>query len=464
MVHQRVARSQRLAWLEGVRIVAAVMLLLYHAQLLFTGSAYTPQPTGLGDNLQQVASATAGLPAYGGLTHAIGLVTWFGFQFIDVFVLLSGFSLVLSLTDQPCSPGTFLKQRLPRILCPFWAVAWLSYPILWAIAVATERDFPSPWQVFAGITFPLLYQYDGDLLSATNGAWWLMSLVLAFSLLFPVCWWLLQRWGAANLLLLSTLLTVSYRLVAVYVFGGHPTYVLWDSPAGWQPFALFVAKLSTFVVGMAAGHAYTKRLGPVFWNAQKALSVAVPVYILGFLCQFSASGWVLADLLTPIGLTLIGMVVFRAIVNQFRIEPLLLWLGHYSYSYFLVHGIVVDAVLQLVVQGDLLRYYLLLPVMVVGTFMLAVLTDYASPLLWRMAQGVWRDLDYVLVQHPTLPPRLWNPRVGDPVLYRGQSGWTVTKVEKLLDEQDMFLCQVSDGRQSLWVNEQDLEPSEKGGR
>ena len=50
----RSAVVQRLAWLDGLRIFAAVMILLYHAQLLFTQYRYTPQPTGLVDNLQQL--------------------------------------------------------------------------------------------------------------------------------------------------------------------------------------------------------------------------------------------------------------------------------------------------------------------------------------------------------------------------------------------------------------------------
>ncbi|MBD2019077.1 acyltransferase family protein, partial [Leptolyngbya sp. FACHB-36] len=135
-VYQGQSRSQRLAWLEGIRISAAVLLLLYHAQLLFTGYAYTPQPTGLLDNLQQLLSVS-GSPDAGPLTGILTAPIWFGFQFVDVFVLLSGFSLVLSLKGKPLEVGSFLKRRVLRILWPFWTVAWLSYPILWAIGTAT---------------------------------------------------------------------------------------------------------------------------------------------------------------------------------------------------------------------------------------------------------------------------------------------------------------------------------------
>ncbi|HEY9656076.1 MAG TPA: hypothetical protein V6C50_11350, partial [Crinalium sp.] len=85
----------------------------------------------------------------------------------------------------------------------------------------------------------------------------------------------------------------------------------------------------------------------------------------------------------------------------------------------------------------------------------------ASPLIQRLVMGILRDLDYVLT--PTKVPhrRSWSPCVGDAVIYQSKVGWTVLKVEKLLDEREFFLCQISDGQRSLWVNENDLEPAVK---
>ena len=93
MANQEISRSHRLAWLEGIRITGAILLLLYHAQLLFTGYAYTPQPTGLADNLRKLLTSMGELPDWGRMYWVLGLPTWFGFQFVDVFVLISGFRL-----------------------------------------------------------------------------------------------------------------------------------------------------------------------------------------------------------------------------------------------------------------------------------------------------------------------------------------------------------------------------------
>lgn len=459
MVNQRVDRSQRLAWLEGIRIFAVAMLLLYYAQLRFTGYAYTPQPTGLQDNVAQLVAVAQSVPELGTIPKLLATPIWFGFQLIDVFVLISGFSLVLSVKEAPLQPIKFLKQRLGRVLWTFWTVAWLAYPVLWAIAVATKTYIPNPWFIFAGVSFPLLHTFNVQPLMSTSGPWWLVSLILSFILLFPFLWHLLHRWGASNLLMVSVLITVLYRALSIFVFGGHPNYVLWESPIGWHPFALFLAKLSTFVLGMVVGQAFLRGAGPVHWSAQRALLAGIPIYAIGFVCQFYYAGWIFSDLLLPVGLGLCCMAIARWVTHWEWIAVGMLALGRHTFSYFLLHGLVVERMLQLIVQGEPTRYVLSLPVMLGGTLILAMITDSITPLIRRIVLGVLRDVDYVLSTTPDIQRRVWDLRVGDEVVYQGKAGWTVVKVEKLWDEQEFLLCQVSDGRRSLWVNEDDLEPS-----
>ncbi|NDJ16608.1 hypothetical protein [Myxacorys almedinensis] len=62
LASQSSKKSRRLPWLEGIQIFAAVVILLYHAQLLFADYGYSPQPTGLVDNIQKllIGSSTLG--------------------------------------------------------------------------------------------------------------------------------------------------------------------------------------------------------------------------------------------------------------------------------------------------------------------------------------------------------------------------------------------------------------------
>ncbi|MCL6435616.1 MAG: acyltransferase [Leptolyngbyaceae cyanobacterium HOT.MB2.61] len=456
MANKRGLRSQRLGWLEGIRIFGVIFLLLYHAQSLFTGYAYTPQPIGLAENLEQLLAPVESFSDRGLLFRLLSIPIWFGFQFVDVFVLISGFCLVLSQKGKPLDIRGFLKRRMLRLLFPFWTIAWLSLPILWAIGVAANIPLPNPWQMFAAATFPLLADFSGELLRATSSTWGFMPLILSFGLLSPFLWLLLLRWGTANLLLVSTVITIGYRALAVFQFDGHPTYVLFDTPVGWYPFLLFPAKLSTFVMGMVVGHYYFKGRGPVFWQAERALLIGLGVYVAGFVCQFYRLGWIFADLLLPIGLSLCCMVVSRAVV-QGQVATVLNGLGGYSYSYFLLSSLVADLTIKVVVRDSPSLYAHWLPVIVLGTWAIAILADYTRPALQKVVTGILQDLDYVMNRQPIVRRRRWYPKIGDQVSYQGKAGWTVLKVEKLLDEQEFFLCQVSDGEQLFWVNEDDLE-------
>jgi len=460
MIARQPLQSQRMAWLEGIRFFAAVMILLYHSQADFTHFAYTPQPTGLVDNLKRLTEASSSPAALGLITSFFKVPVWFGAHFVDVFVLMSGFTLALSLRGKPLETGSFLKRRLLRLLWPFWTVAWLSYPILWSVGAVTHSYMPDSWHSFAGAIFPLTSDFRGTLLLPTSGPWWFVPLIFSLTLVFPFLWKLMQRWGAGNLLLLSLILTLAYRALATYKLGGHPTYIILDTPAAEQPFQLFLAKLSTFVVGMVVAQAYSQGKGPIFWNQKRSLLWGVLLYGLGFVCQFYRLGWVLVDLLLPLGLTLLCMVLFRFLSSFRSIEALMLPLGACSYSYFLIHNFVVDRTLNLVVHDSLVLYSLMLPVMIMGTLLLAVLADYTRPLIEKLVTGLLSDIDYVLTQSHITVVRTWTPAAGERVRYRGNSGWTVLKVEKLLDEKEFYLCRIAKCDQTLWVPESDLQLAE----
>ncbi|MGG6240185.1 acyltransferase family protein [Nodosilinea sp. AN01ver1] len=449
--------KQRLSWLEGIRILAAVGILLYHAQLLFTEYAYTPLPTGIRNNLAVIAEASPALGA-NALAAAVSWPIWFGFQAVDVFILLAGFVLVLSLRSRayPVSAGEFIQSRLLRILWPFWTVAWLAYPVLWLIGIATNSYRPSPWDVFAGATFPLLFGFDGERLLATSGPWWFIPLVISFALISPLLWHLLNRWGTRNLLVVSLGITLLYRYGAVYHFGGHVTYSMLETPNNWLPFVSFLAKLSTFVVGMAIASAYCNHRGPLCWRPQRLVWVGLLVYALGFGAQFYRAGWVVCDLLLPVGLVMVAVVGLRSLCNIPRLAIAMGRLGTHSYSYFLIHGFVIDRTINLWVQDSLWRYWVSLPLMVVGTLVLAMIADAARPFVQRSALQLWRDLDYLLTQSPTAETTSWKPLVGDRVSYQGSRDWIVHKIETLLDEGDTYLCQISEGRRTLWVSANSL--------
>ncbi|MGB3293632.1 MAG: acyltransferase [Phormidesmis sp.] len=445
--------KRQLSWLEGIRVLAAVGILLYHAQLLFADYAYTPQPSGLKNNLAAVIAASHDV-GQNGLGLAFSLPVWFGFQAVDVFILMAGFVLVLSLRKKAyqLSAGKFIWHRLLRILWPFWTVAWLAYPILWLIGVSTSSYRPGPWDVFAGATFPLLFDFEGKTLLNTSGPWWFIPLIISFTLISPTLWFLLRRWGARNLLLVSLLLTVLYRYGAVYHFGGHLTYAIVDTPNNWLPFVSFVAKLSTFVVGMVAAEAYCDHRGPLFWRSQQLMTVGLLAYVTGFIAQFYRVGWVVCDLLLPLGLVMCLAVILRSLSQSPVLAAMMQRLGAHSYSYFLIHGFVIDRTINLWVGESLFRYWVSLPLMVVGTLALAIVADAVRPFLQRALLHLWRDIDYLLALNPKTEFSSWHPAVGDRVGYCRSRDWQVLKVETILDEGKTYLCQIYNSQQTVWAS------------
>ncbi|MFM2430880.1 MAG: hypothetical protein RLZZ511_2093 [Cyanobacteriota bacterium] len=386
----------RLAWLEGIRIFAALLILVYHYQLLFTDYAFAPQATGLSENLVRLWQASAKLGDGWGRWGS--LPGWFGYQFVDVFVLISGFSLVLSLKGQPIPLLRFWRQRLLRILLPLWVVTWLAFPILWIIGKTTQTYIPSNWSVFTGMTFPLLFEYGGNQLLPTSGPWWFIPLIMSFTALFPLLWHLRRRWGMRNLVGVAAVLTIVYRAIAAYPLGGHPTYAMVASNTGAQPFVPFLAKLATFVIGMAVAVTYQQWRGPLLWSWRRCLAIGLPLYALGFGLQFYRWGWLFADTVIAVGLTLICMVGFRYLDGQLRLGGLLRWLGKHSYSFFLIHNFVIDRLIRLVVHQDLTAYYAYLPVAIGLTLGLAIGVDALIPRVETWGRSVWHYCDRKLSQ------------------------------------------------------------------
>ena len=162
------------------------------------------------------------------------------------------------------------------------------------------------------------------------------------------------------------------------------------------------------------------------------------------------------DLLVPLGLGLVGLVVCRWLTAAGWLRHLALGLGKHSYSFFLVHNFVVDRTLGLIVEGDGVRYAIALPLMLLGTLILAAIVDAMTPLLQRVATRLWQDIDYLLARKPSGGTLSWVPSVGDTVRFLDQP-WTVEAIEILLDDGSYYLCKIANEQHSRWVSQEQLQ-------
>ncbi|MEM9485358.1 MAG: acyltransferase [Cyanobacteria bacterium P01_F01_bin.116] len=436
---RRFARSaQRLAWLDGLRMIAAVMILLYHGQLLFTQSRYSPQPTGLRDNVQLLLAGTESLATVSDWIQLLGMPALFGFQFVDVFILLSGFSLTLTTRQRSFDWLRFWQKRFSRLLWPLATVALLAYPALWVVGATGNSSLGH-----------LALLPSGDLLLPMGNLWWSIPLVLGFTLCFPLLYQLMYRWGGRNLMAMSLMVTLVCR--AAIGLGGQ---LVVETPL--LPVYLLLANLSSFVIGMVVAQSYKHGRGVLFWPQSKALQVGFGLYTVGFIGQFYTPGWWVGDVVTPLGLTLVCVVLCRWWTSAPWSRRLALNLGKHSYSFCLLHYFVVERTLGLIVNGDGVRYAIAIPLMILGTLVLAAITDAVTPFLQRVMARLWQDIDYLLARKPAVVVPGWVPSVGDTVRYLDQQ-WAIQAVEILLDDGNYYLCKIANQQQTRWVSQEQLQ-------
>jgi peptidoglycan/LPS O-acetylase OafA/YrhL len=319
----RASHRERLAALDGLRGVAALVVLLSHVVAGGVGPLSATLTLG-GDP--------------GGLAHWFMrtplAVVWAGPEFVIVFFVLSGFVLTRALRARPVALGAFYAGRVVRLYLP----AWLSL-IPAAILLATFRSS----QDATGVGFWLqtytqpvgLDQVARDAalvlpVSAThatlNGALWSLRWEVLFSLALP---FLLLAARPLRRLSLPTLLMA---LLCVDFSAGHPA----------------MAFTPPFAVGLVLA-LHEERI--VRWR-QDLGGRGAAAFVAATLCLLGADLWLPAAVRAqgPGGaMVLAGAagavlcpLLYGSVARNLQRRPVQ-WLGSRSFSLYLVHHPIVLA-------------------------------------------------------------------------------------------------------------------------
>ena len=320
----------RLAYLDGLRALAALYVVLTHAVLVAA-------PTHVDGHSE--GARPSWLPP--------------GHFAVAVFIVLSGFCLTLPVVraDGKLVGGAraFYRRRARRILPPYYAALAFTLLLIWTLIGAdtgTFWDFSVPIRLAGYVGNALLLQ---DIVGywQVSVPFWSIAVEAQIYLLFPLlllCW---RRLGARATVLGAVLLSYA-AMIATYKAGRL-------GPLFFP--GLTVHFVGLFVIGMAAAWLATCSAMP--WID---LRRRTPWTFLAL--GFALCGAILAygsrnnlDVATPIVELPLGLAVASLLVatarpqRSRRLRALLSWrpfafIGMFSYSVYLVHAPLLQATWQ----------------------------------------------------------------------------------------------------------------------
>jgi peptidoglycan/LPS O-acetylase OafA/YrhL len=361
--------------------------------LYYTQFTYTPTPTGLVDNWQTMVNVLLQRFGYN-LSSLVGAVSLFGFEFLDVFILLIGFTMAMSWRNEEDHLG-YVKRRWLRILSPFWMAVLLTLILSVIDHYITDAPLASAWNWFVAFTFPLAYDFHGTLLQQISGPWWFIPFMLAVVVVSPFMLNKLELWGAKNFLLFFGLSALLYRLLSLYFFGAHTNYSIMKTLAGEAPFLLLPAKLFLVALGLVFGKLIKE--DNFSFSRKKLLIIALFLYCIGFIAQFSWLGWVFAEFLYAPAIVLIFYSLFLEVKPGFFAE-LMIRLGALSYSFFLIHNFFVFRLNDYFGKILLSSFWQIMSLSVIGSLLSAILIDKFVPIVGRAFSYSWFCMDQKLIK------------------------------------------------------------------
>ncbi|MET0933022.1 MAG: acyltransferase [Mycetocola sp.] len=343
-------RGRRIPSLDGVRGIAAVIVLLYHHSLV-ARPALEQQPG-----------------VWEWLTQSPAKILTAGTEAVLVFFVLSGLVVALPALQGRLNWTSYYPSRLLRLYLPVAASLVLAAVFLTVVPDTDAQAAPGSWLLERNAdSAPLsLLLNEATLLPASytlNNVLWSLRWEVLFSLLLPV-FVVAARAVAPRVwlaVIASTAVMVLGRVVDVDALVYLPTFFLGT---------LMAANLDRL---RAWGAAVSARRAGVIWLG---IGVASSVLLLG--------GWLVRPLV-PAGSTgsallwglaglgaagLIVVALLSPVCGRVLESRVPLWLGRMSFSLYLVHIPVLAAAANVI--GDD-RWWLVSAVALPATFAIAVL-------------------------------------------------------------------------------------------
>ncbi|MDB4975467.1 MAG: putative acyltransferase [Myxococcaceae bacterium] len=274
----------------------------------------------------------------------------YGHYAVDIFIVLSGYSLMLPVLK---SPGplhlrTFLVRRTLRIVPTYYAAMLLTLALI-ATCIGdksqTNWDASVPvtgWDIASHVL--LIHEWSAATFAKINYAFWSIGVEWKIYFLFPLLLSLRARWGSLRAALLTT--GAGYILWAIF----YAFDIFNPGPWGSSPYYT-----GLFAMGMCAADLGAREAEHPLHHAQRARRAlwlsSVPVLVCSVIASFAkddrlvftlASGFVgawSALLLLQLRAERAPDWLARALTSRLAV-----WSGRRGYSIYLLHAPIVQLV------------------------------------------------------------------------------------------------------------------------
>jgi peptidoglycan/LPS O-acetylase OafA/YrhL len=324
--------SVRLVWVDLIKALALIWIVVNHISERIFGSPFIANPTADWPPLVERLAQLRPLTGYGVWDIPLNLlryVGWSGDQGVQLFLIVSGFGLTWGLLARhglaSFDLSNFYRRRALRIYPLWWGAHLLfmmSWLLLgWGLSVTDLSTYISLVGIRA--TPGLLYYFAP--------AWWFFGLLIQLYLVYPLLWEGLRRLGPLWLLITSCAVAFFARAVGLMFLGSYID--------AWQRGAFFITRLPEFVLGISLAAWLFRAPDRVErqWSSPLALVAALVAYSIGTALSLTLVGMAVAPFLVGSAAFVLLYAPLRRVNATLVLARLGKWIGQHSYSLFLMH-------------------------------------------------------------------------------------------------------------------------------
>ncbi|WCT14900.1 acyltransferase family protein [Mucilaginibacter jinjuensis] len=339
--------NQHLLYLDSLRALAAIYVVIHHAVL-----HYYPSIKDLSE--YQLTPTQSILFQF--LKH--------GYYAVDLFIVLSGFSLMLSVikNDYLIKGGylKFIKRRIIRIIPPYYSAVLISLLLIWFFI---KDKSGTQWDVCIPVSrvdiirhILLIHDFYHSSFPRINDVLWSVAVEFRIYLFFPLLVYLWKKQGIMIALFTSVIISLAGSIALIYLSNGNTDINL--TAPGVSPYIIL------FTTGMlAAEFSYsasdsTNYIKALYYNASFGKKILAPaIFLVLFILaknllknvQSPNTDSIIKYLMDVLMGILFGFTLFFLSTtiqlnrnNHWVIKALswkpLAWIGTFSYSLYLIHS------------------------------------------------------------------------------------------------------------------------------